>query len=840
MSNPYPLFNIDPKFRSSYKYKKKTPAIEGFVIPSQNRTVHGAERLTEVESIDKEYVKRSEEWADREDIIRSKGVIIELQSVPGIPLQTEPWVTAKTLKFELLNEMKETDAEGNLITHQRWFIRHGYLNDFVKIFKEYLSKNKRNSEEPKRRGLVDSIEQIREAVLSDLWTDLTPQPASDLDGWYEVWLRAGIDGEERVTILNQFKVLALESGIQLGKYVEALPEHTILHVKTKFGQLGISIPLMNCIAEIRQVYDYTITYAAESNAQQNVLLEGIKKRIELTGDGALSICVLDTGIERGHPLLEQLIAEKDNATIDKAWGTKDDWNHGTPISGLVAYGDLNNALNSTGSIKIPYSVEGVRIVPPQTIVNDDEKLAGYYTAQGVYTSELGNSERKRVWCISTGMPDVNQGRPSEWSAQIDRLASGVDNEAKVHRLFCISAGNVSNNDWGNYPKSNYISAIENPAQAWNSLCVGSFTLKELISPARSKEGYVAIAKRETLAPNSRTSFSWEHIWPNKPDIVFEGGNAAKNLSGNLKLPELDLLTTNAEYNSSFFTNQNGTSFATALAAQAAARIWEANPNLWAETIRGLMVHSASWTPAMVSAISPVDANGRPKTQKEKNEELLRTVGYGTPNIAEVLEGSKRKVYMIAEDLLQPFVMGKNDNTYNEYHTYTFPWPSTVLSQLRENLIKMRVTLSYFVEPNPGNRVISKYRYPGCQLRFKTSSPLQRIDDFKKQISSIKEGSAGEQGETPVQGSLDGWQLGPNNIFKGSIHSDWWVGTAAKLLDMKYVAIYPEVGWWKTRLREKKGNDKIKYSLIVSLEPMQNIDVDLYSEIKQQVSVVVEV
>lgn len=42
-------------------------------------------------------------------------------------------------------------------------------------------------------------------------------------------------------------------------------------------------------------------------------------------------------------------------------------------------------------------------------------------------------------------------------------------------------------------------------------------------------------------------------------------------------------------------------------------------------------------------------------------------------------------------------------------------------------------------------------------------------------------------------------------------------------------VYPTTGWWKLRTNQKKYNEKVRYSLIVSIETPEN-QVDLYNEI----------
>ena len=54
------------------------------------------------------------------------------------------------------------------------------------------------------------------------------------------------------------------------------------------------------------------------------------------------------------------------------------------------------------------------------------------------------------------------------------------------------------------------------------------------------------------------------------------------------------------------------------------------PNLWPETIRGLLVHSAEWTDRMLNGISFNNATLAAKRA------LLRTFGYGVPILENAL------------------------------------------------------------------------------------------------------------------------------------------------------------------------------------------------------------
>jgi hypothetical protein len=73
---------------------------------------------------------------------------------------------------------------------------------------------------------------------------------------------------------------------------------------------------------------------------------------------------------------------------------------------------------------------------------------------------------------------------------------------------------------------------------------------------------------------------------------------------------------------------------------------------------------------------------------------------------------------------------------------------------------VRVTLSYFVEPNPGPRQTNdRYRYASCGLRFDVRRATESEPEFRARTNR----EAREQGEQQVSGSADSneWDLGFN-------------------------------------------------------------------------------
>jgi hypothetical protein len=178
------------------------------------------------------------------------------------------------------------------------------------------------------------------------------------------------------------------------------------------------------------------------------------------------------------------------------------------------------------------------------------------------------------------------------------LASDAEGDGATPRFIVVSAGNIDDpNAWTESPSSNSTDGIHDPGQAWNALTVGAYTNLTHISESDGGN-YRPIAPAGGLSPFSTTSSTWQSHWPLKPDVLFEGGNAAKDALGAIWMPSLSLLTSHHVPQERLLTTADATSAAMALAARMAAKLMAAYPTLRPESIRGLIVHSAEWTDIM--------------------------------------------------------------------------------------------------------------------------------------------------------------------------------------------------------------------------------------------------
>ena len=345
------------------------------------------------------------------------------------------------------------------------------------------------------------------------------------------------------------------------------------------------------------------------------------------------VCLLDTGVNRGHRLLAPALALGDLHSVKRAWGVADIDGHGTEMAGLALWGNLTDVLAGSHPVEIGHRLESVKLIPTSGAGGSDSHHHGYWTEQAIVRPEITAPFRKRVFGMAvTSKDNRDRGQPTAWSAAVDSLATSSSDHGDRRRLIVVSAGNTAQQLWTHYPISNDSDGVHDPAQAWNSLTVGAFTELDTITGDDSS-GAVPVAPAGGLSPFSTTSLTWQPEWPLKPDVVFEGGNAAKDSLGAWTADCLSLLTTNYRPANRVFTTTCATSAATALASRFAAQLMEQYPELWPEAVRALTVHSAEWTETMKRAYLP----GLPERPKKRQLELLlRRCGFGVPDLDRAL------------------------------------------------------------------------------------------------------------------------------------------------------------------------------------------------------------
>jgi hypothetical protein len=740
------------------------------------------------------------------------------------------------------------EADGEVIERATVFIPDGTLGRFLRRLDQYAATAA--EERPRHANLVDRIASIGLASLRELWTDSADLfPEDEQTVWWELWLRRR-DGHE----LDRLAAFAEGLGLRLGRTHLGFSDRAVALAQAQAVQLASALDVLDDLAELRRPREPAAIIAMEPPAEQAEWVAQMVARTRFAGRDAPSACIVDTGVHQPHPMLAAALEPQDCHACDPSWNVGDHAGHGTEMAGLALYGDVGAHIVSANPVLLRHRLESVKLLPPHPPPNPPE-LYGALTATATSVVEIQAPVRRRAFSLATTavaqeVPDTPEpserfGTPSSWSAAIDALSAGLsietgtegmvfldDAEVAAHRLFIVAAGNIREFEDDFLARCD-LSPIEDPGQAWNALTVGASTdLDTIDGAAIGFEGYTPLAPKGELSPFSRTSVAFSRRWPIKPDVILEGGNVARSRDGTIyDTPEvLQLLTTNAPItNQRLLTVTHGTSAATAEAANLAGAIMAEYPAFWPETIRALIVHSAEWSPTVRQRFEAARGN------RTLLDALHRRYGMGTPDLARATRSATDALTLVVQDVIHPF---DGEGRMREMHLHDLPWPTEVLAELGAADVRLRVTLSYFIEPNPGHRGwTGRYTYPSHGLRFDVRRPTESTDEFRKRVNQ----KALEEEERRPRSESDAaeWLFGPERRVAGSLHTDIWAGSAADLAQRGAIVVYPVTGWWKLRKERDHSDRGAQYALIVSIEtPGQ--EVDIWTPVAQQVGIPIEI
>ncbi len=796
----------------SQKYTAEGTPVSSKPI-QRDRASHGAKLIRQ---LDDAWEENSQQRANFISVKDRKGTYIEFQGAENYELVTKSLENMQQ-GIRLLNVREDIHTNSGKIQSATVFIPDGKENYFNKKIQAYL-------DDEKNKPLAESIETVKLAVISSFWIGDVNDIPNTTPVWCEFWLRTTYSAEKAEA--ERFYSICDTYGMEHKDRCIIFPEKAVTMVRTSRNDIQKLIDASANIAEIRRAPEMADFYTEMSAYEAEDWIKNLKERLSINSDGAY-VCILDTGVNSGHPLLECVLKPNYIQTIDDAWGTDDRDGHGTNMAGVCEYFDLETVLTSASPVEINHSLESVKILKDANTGKEPE-MYGLVTSDAASLAEIANPNVKRVYCMAVTADEYSSkdGSPSSWSGELDDIICGVGDGIK--KLFVVSAGNVSLDELKvvTYPSANQNHSVENPGQSWNAITVGAYTDKILIDDSNFDE-WNPLSEAGGLSPFSSTSLTWDDKWPIKPDILMEGGNAISDGVNVDICDNVSILTTyKKSFSNRYFTTINATSAATAQAAYMAAELMSRYPDLWEETIRALMIHSAEWTEQMKKQF----CQDEKKTKGIR--ELLRCCGYGIANLERAEESYENSVNMIIQERIQPYTKAKGSKyEMNEMHIHELPWPTDLLQTLGNTEVKMKVTLSYYIEAAPDQKGWdNRYRYASSALRFGVIDKTQSKTDFIKRINVNARESGKKDDKGAGKPNSGRWYLGKNNRDVGSIHSDTWTGPAVDLAECKYIAIYPVIGWWRERHNLGRVNDSMRYALVVSLSTPEQ-EVDFYTPIQ---------
>ena len=782
-------------------------------FPDRNRMEHGQNVATMFLAA-KEADSRN--VAEMNITTPRKGFFLKIQNQEGQILALDKLDGRKNMGH--LVNVRESGDTRNKNVEAVIYLKEDKQDWLEKKAEDYIHKETPKGN-PQNKDLIESIESITNATIDDFWMgDKAEMPHEQGKRWIEVWFFSEDKIDKDEDHINQLKALLEDLSVEFKGNVLSFPERLVF---TVLADKTCMLKIMAASAEVMAFAPCPIVagfIADETRKQQEEWAEMIGEEFNCPEDSGIYLCLMDSGVNADHPLLNQVINEDDCISVMDEWGGKDRRNHGTMMAGTAVYGDLADYIAGRNGSGCGYRLCSVKLLSPS--LGDGDVEWAEYTQQAVAKMEILKPDKNLVFCSAvTDAKGSSDGSPTSWSAVLDKLASEEENK----RLFIVSGGNQD--DWRlyhSYPDSNYQATVHSPAQAWNVLTVGCYTMKDVCF-AQDGIQYPVLAKRGDISPFTTTSLGWKDAKgsPYKPDIVMEGGNLYKSEDCDPIFQlnnhsDLEVISTSGNIIQKLFDSYCGTSPAAALAARFAAITSEKHPEYWPETIRGLFVQTADWTTQMVERFPNV-------------EDRIRVFGYGVPSLERMMWSTEQGITFIAQNEIMPFESTGHDNpVFNEMHIYSLPWPKNTLLDMGEAKVRLSITLSYFVEPAPGKYDnFTTYQYASAGLRFDLSNMNESVIQLRNRIS--KQIDESEQGNTVRNNSLR-WNIGMKRRTKGTVHKDFIELTAAELATCNHVAVYPVSGWWKTRKNLMRSEKSLRYSLIVSLDA-DATECDLMSEVE---------
>ncbi|WDF38808.1 S8 family peptidase [Streptomyces sp. T12] len=743
------------------------------------------------------------------------------------------------------------------------WVPYEQVSDFSRRLREFTQNT--TSGAPKQAALVANMETVQRALFEHLWQESDPLPPMDERRWWELWFDPQIVESDPVASLRE---LAAEKQWAVAEVALAVGERLIAHVQASGEELQVILGTNACPVEIRRPVFAQELHSVDRSFQHS-LVDDLAGRLEAAPPDAPVVCVLDTGVSQEHPLLKASLHGRAHSALPLHTAA-DRHGHGTEMAGIALYGDLAVPLESQGPVVLTHGLESVKLLDGVTEDAAHPRTHAERTANAVSTAEVAalsaGPPRARVFSMAVTYQSGDgrngtDGTPTLWSATLDALAAGTDVVAHddrieligapdpdASRLIVVSAGNI----WRPEPQQIRtpqgqldhlqlcdLSRIEEPAHAHNVLTVGAFTELTSVPEAPSFAGFRPLAASGQLSPFSRTSVALTGKPVVKPDILMEGGNLLVDPGETLLTPHdvVSVTTTGKDFFRQV-SSANATSSATAQAARLAALVHAAYPGLTPEAVRGLLVHEARWTPEMTGPDGLHTSTGRPRLmKKEVMKQVIRRYGWGVPRAERVLSSAANAVTLIVQSELVPFRKHPGGGVrLAELHLHELPWPLEQLRELGAATVQLRVTLSYFVEPNPGRRGMQgKYSYASHRLRFAIRAPGESVDGFERRITAQAEAESDTPAHAKAFEGDKNWLVGPQGRNQGSLHSDLWVGSAADLADCGVLAVHPSGGWWKSNNRTDRVGRPVRYALLVSLET-EEVETDLYTPIANKLDV----
>lgn len=639
---------------------------------------------------------------------------------------------------------------------------------------------------------------------------------------YDTWEALKIERESQIESFRAFYIGEILHNIDGAAFdAGVLPDS--FTVRLRISGMGLKDFVLNYpyIFEVVEPEDIVLPQAPIGPAGQ----AGQQVTPTPPNAAAPAVCVIDSGIQEGHVLLQAAIDQAVSYCFlpgTPGAAVSDEvapGGHGTRVAGAVLYGE---DVPKAGAPELPFWVQNARVLNAQNLM-PVELFPPEAIRQAVERFNDGPRQTRVFNHSINARSPCRLSYMSSWAAEIDQLC----NERDV--LIVQSAGNLplegnapfvgirehlgAGRDYPAYLSENSC-RVANPGQSLQALTVGSVAYD-----AAEAGAWRTFATRQ----NGPSAFSrtgpgiWNVI---KPEVVAYGGDAVRtqndppDIQGGGRVPaacpELVRSTLHAPGPASD-RDDAGTSYAAPKVTRIAAQVQRVLPEETTLLYRALVVQSAHW-PAWAEDILTRLRNPPENLPPAERQALLtsashalRCLGYGLPDEQRATGNTDHRTTLITS--------GEGEIKAAACHIYQVPIPAELRQQADEFEIRIDVTLSYVAQPRRTRRNLR--RYLSTWVDWKTSNLGQGLNDFR--VRALKDTA---NDDDPLPGSALPWTLHEKPQWgvirdhkrnSGTVQKDWAIVRSNTLPDHFCIAVVGHQGW------SRDPDSVARYALAVTFE-----------------------
>ena len=208
--------------------------------PRESRFLHSQKLRGDLATISTSFDTLKDE-AEAVSLEMGLGIQIEFESFPDIEMAVESLANAPK-KIDLLNVKTVTDGTRKK-TIATVFIPDGQLAYLEQKIASYLNEDKDINGKPRdNQKLIDSIQSIRSAVFTAIWSDDNTLLPEDKDApiWWEIWLSTPNRNKPKKARINNFSkeivsdFTKIANQLAIKAYIAAISD-TLLPNNTSIG-----------------------------------------------------------------------------------------------------------------------------------------------------------------------------------------------------------------------------------------------------------------------------------------------------------------------------------------------------------------------------------------------------------------------------------------------------------------------------------------------------------------------------------------------------------------------------------------------------------------------------